>query len=454
MLTPKKTQYADVTINKKDIIANKGLSNVGFKLDESIDNQKTWTAVAGGTNNVYYTDSTGAFTWEHLPAQRYYRINEVSVPDAKYICNDDEYIVFYINSAGEVEMQNQSSLSFGTVLKVNGDATNTITINNDYITTDKFIMNGTTQGKDATAKIGDNVNWKLTATVPEEMAKMKKYDIIDTMSTGLQYVSATINGLDANGKSVYAFVENTDYTITNSESTNKKVTFSFTTTGCKRAVAVNVKTIVVNYTTLVTTDAPLGTAINNSSSVTYSNKFATTSNYTVDTTNPPEVHTSGFQFKKITSNSSALQGVTFKIYATEEDAQAGTNALSFYTYNSTGNLVKTQIATSDADGLVSIMGLTYGTFGNKVNEGTTKYYIVETSTPTGYNLLKDPFEITVGQNTYSYTNTKFDVVNTSKLNLPKTGVIAGTGVAGVGIICLGIALAFAMKKKKNSKTSN
>lgn len=129
------------------------------------------------------------------------------------------------------------------------------------------------------------------------------------------------------------------------------------------------------------------------------------------------------------------------------------NKLSFYTYDANGNKVKTDKAVSDKNGLVSFLGLSYGSFGNDETQGSKDYWVVETSTIGGYNLLKEPFKITVTQKSFEYSTTKTDVVNTPKYELPKTGMVAGATLGGIGIALAGVGIIL-MARKKKAKVNN
>lgn len=442
------TQYADVTMHKVDgMNNNRGLAGAGFTLEKSLNGTSNWSFV--GSRDACITNNNGDFTWTHLPVNVHYRIQEVSAPDNKYICNNDDYITFTLDSTGAVQNLNSDSLTFDTSVESKNDATNIITMANDYVTVDKFVVRNNTNMKHATVKIDERVTWNIRASVPAEMSKMKTYMITDTMGTGLSFneVGMVVSGLGDTGSQINTFEKTKDYTV--SKVNSSVVTISFTTAGCKKAANLNVATISVTYLTDVTKDAPLGRAIENKPNVTYTNNFKTDSTYTTpDITDIPEVHTSGYQLKKVKKDETALTGVTFKLFATKADADKLQNALEFYTYDSDGNVVKTTEAVSGADGLVSFLGLAYGTDGNTVTQGSTKYYIVETSTQEGYNLLKDPVEINVTHNSYDYNNTHKNIVNVAKIPLPPTGVMAGIGTLGIGLIFLAVGFGFSMAKKR------
>lgn len=453
------TKYADVSILKMDSIVNKPLAGVNFSLKESVDNQKTWTDINNSQGvNSYTTDDNGNFTWKHLPSQRYYKINEIAVPDSKYILDNKTDYIFYINKFGQLE--------YNGITDTTGK--NTITINNDYIVPEKYILNtdGKTEankdntpealnttsevrGKDAPTTIGSIVAWLMEANVPAEMKDMSTYDLVDTMGKGLTYKSSSVVAVSDSATTL--LTKDTDYTVTVDSS---KVTFSLTATGIKKVANSNADKIDIYFNTVVNENADLGVKINNTVEAVYTNNINTKST-TIGKPEgqDPETHTSGYQLKKVDTTGKTLEGVTFELYSSEADAKAMTNKLSFYTYDANGNKVKTDKAVSDKNGLVSFLGLSYGAFGDNETNGSKDYWVVETSTIGGYNLLKEPLKITVTQKSFEYANTKTDVVNTHKYELPPTGMVAGVTLGGLGIALAGLGL-FLMARKKKSKVNN
>ena len=453
------TKYADVSVLKMDSMVNKPLAGVSFSLKESVDNQKTWTDINNSEGvNSYTTDKNGNFTWKHLPSQRYYKINEIAVPDSKYILDNKTDYIFYINKFGQLEFNGTTDTT----------GKNTITINNDYVVPEKYILNtnGKTEankvntpealnktsevrGKDAPTNIGSTVAWLMESNVPAEMKDMSTYDLVDTMGKGLTYKSSSVYAVS--NSATTTLTKDTDYTVTTN---GNKVTFSLTAVGIKKVADSKAERIDIYFNTVVNEEADLGVKIDNTVEAVYTNNINTKTTTTGKPETPnPETHTSGYQLKKVDTTGKTLEGVTFELYSSEADAKAMSNKLSFYTYDANGNKVKTDKAVSDKNGLVSFLGLSYGEFGNDETQGSKDYWVVETSTIGGYNLLKEPFKITVTQKSFEYSNTKTDVVNTPKYELPPTGMVAGATLGGLGIALAGVGLIL-MARKKKAKVNN
>ena len=102
--------------------------------------------------------------------------------------------------------------------------------------------------------------------------------------------------------------------------------------------------------------------------------------------------------------------------------------------------------------MVNIRGLIYGAADNLSNQGETAYYVAETKTVNGYQLLKEPFEITINSTSHNYNkDINVTTVNTEEVNYPHTGSNFSWLLAvasGIGIICVGIAAMFIKSKKK------
>ena len=201
---------------------------------------------------------------------------------------------------------------------------------------------------------------------------------------------------------------------------------------------------------------------------------------TDDSENDPEYYDGGFNIKKVTEDgNTVLPDAEFHIALTEADAKAeifladdgkaypkGTPGVTFLT------------ATSDASGLAKFDGLKLDWFTDDNGDGKQdpkeaaeatwpktdpgdgiyihkKYWVVETKSPAGYELLKTPQEVTVDLYTHEDVGgvvvPELTVKNKPKTDLPFTG---GTGtmlliIIAIGAITIGTA-AIAIDKKRRA----
>ena len=378
------TSYSDIKILKKDLSTGKALANAEFRLEESTDGSTYKTKVAtvkSGSNGMIYIDAEGQmFTgWTSISNKK--PVGGTAVPN------------------------------------------NTLELNNEKPTIHKYVLSGTkgTEGVDTTKKIGDTVNWKIKTSIPslkEDLEVMKVYKIVDTMSKGLSYKTASLMLEDKK-----TLAANTDYTVSQSGLT---VTFDI-----KPASLIGYKEVEVYFDTILNSEAAIATDIPNTS-------------YKIKS-EEPTVHTGEYKFKKKDAKGNPIKGVKFAVYSNEESAKNGTNAI--------------MTAESNADGIVSFKGLAYGKFAKTaaqkaadgVDNGSTDYWINEIKTGNGYNLLKDPVKITVNKTSGDDTKT-FPVINTDTPKLTPTGGAAyGFMIAGAGVGVLGFAIFWLVRKHKKSK---
>ncbi|MGP5429061.1 SpaH/EbpB family LPXTG-anchored major pilin [Enterococcus malodoratus] len=195
---------------------------------------------------------------------------------------------------------------------------------------------------------------------------------------------------------------------------------------------------------------------------------------TDESKNNPEYYDGGFNIKKVTEAGADLEGAEFHIALTEEDAEKeifladdgkaypkGTPGVNFLT------------SKSDASGNAKFDGLKLDWYtdddGDKEQDPTNpaentwpktestpgadyihkSYWVVETKSPAGYELLKTPQEVKVDLYTHDNAGPELTVENKSKTDLPFTG---GTGtmlmiIIAIGAITIGTA-AIAIDKKR------
>jgi len=192
----------------------------------------------------------------------------------------------------------------------------------------------------------------------------------------------------------------------------------------------------VYFDAIIDEDAILGTEIPNQAHISYENNVGVDFDADSDI---PEVHTGGINLVKVdASNGQKLAGAKFTLNVKNEDGTY--TPVAFYNNAAMTGEKVTEVVT-DANGNAVFYGLAYGT-----------YYLIETESPEGYNLLSEPVAVPVNAVTH-LTENAVTVKNSAEFRLPETGGI-GTAVftfGGAGIIGAAAMVLLGGKKKKKKK---
>lgn len=328
---------------------------------------------------------------------------------------------YYVVSpeAGSTDPDETESRGTDAMLVNVMDAKATIAMKSVYPTVEKTV-NGENH---ASAQVGDEVQFTLTATVPD-MTGFTAYSFAftDMLSDGLtfkQVDSFTVGGTTLTQDDTAAqpnsykqavtgqslkFEINNAYTLFKNMS-GKKITLKYTVTINSNAIHIN-------------SDNP------NEAKVEYSTNPDGTGS---GESEPSIVHTYtfGFDMEKIDGETKhALPGATFELRADNNGSPAGT-AITLVkdgesyrpaTDDDTSDTV-TQVTTTDT-GIISFVGLAQGT-----------YWLVETDTPDGYNLASPiKVEISATYNTDGTLDEWSVSVNDGEAIRPTQDPTGGTGI--------------------------
>lgn len=476
------TTYGQVTIEKKGYTGGGtgvALEGVQFKLQKQ--NGADWTDItANDSNGSTYnltTDINGKITIAGL-SQGEYRIFEDAYSNTSankgYIL-DAEYHTFTVQKNGQIQVDGNVS------------ANATIQVANHRPDMKKEVKKGDSWAQDAPYGVGDTVPYKITIEVPQNIDKLSTFTATDT-PTGLKDNVGSIKIKDG----TTALTSGTDYTVAAEGTDGFKIDFILTSNTVKACAG---HTVTITYNAVVKDTAVVGGNGNsNNAKLTYTNKI-NSDNTPGTTTNTIEdsavMYSFGIKVKKTTEDGTTpLQGVVFDLY---REAKTGeTPIVDAETVKKTGLdstkswiLVKSGL-TTDANGIIdtsdsaNITNYTHGLANGD-------YYLVETKTVKGYNLLTKPVEVkldvtatttwqktnvydasgnlvkhgTVTKTTFTHTSNNGDatktelavakVVNRKGFTLPVTGGFGTLLFSGIGVLLVlaGVGVLFSLKKKPN-----
>lgn len=505
------THKGSITLKKLGVVGKEAgtpLAGVKFSLERlKDDDTNTWVPYPDDTTTFETTAPDGSVTIDGLKpgTYRFKEIgysNTVAGENRKYVINAGDYYVFTIAEDGKVSRAEDADHSSDYTAE-----NTTVTVKNYAPDIEKTVKDRTSDDyrKAADYNVGDEIPYKITVTVPQNITRLKKFEVTDTPTNLVDQVE------DANGKSLISVQYNSDeglvavptdaYTITKLDNGGFTVAFK-----PAKMAAYAGKQIVISYNAKLTANADMTTDGNsNQAKLEYSNK---TDLNEEEKDNPENNNKRGdetvvytFQIQIVkkadvkdeNGHDIYLEGVTFDLYklagkdeklpdgAVEIDT-ATANALKLPAAGENQKWVKVKSnITTGTDGKVNVNGLANGT-----------YYLVETKTNKGYNLLTAPVEvklsiaykttwnesleykgdvlvkrdvtkkvetftkdgtqtgITVDGKTYGRHDTV--IINRKGFNLPTTGGFGTLLFSGIGVLLVvaGVGVLLSLKKKNRA----
>lgn len=504
------THKGSIKLKKVGVVGEEAgtpLAGVKFSLDRlKDDDTNTWVPYPDDKTTFETTAPDGSVTIDGLKPGTY-RFKEIGYSDTvtgenrKYVINAGDYYVFTIAEDGKVSRAEDADHSSDYTAE-----NTTVTVKNYAPDIEKTVKDRTSDDyrKAADYNVGDEIPYKITVTVPQNITRLKKFEVTDTPTNLEDQVE------DANGKSLISVQYNSDeglvdvpakaYTITKLNNGGFTVAFK-----PAEMAAYAGKQIVISYNAKLTANADMTTDGNsNQAKLEYSNK----TDVKDEDKDAPEnnnkrgdetvVYTFQIQIVKkadVQENGKDifLDGVTFDLYklvgktekipddAVEID-NATANALKLPAAGENQKWVKVKSnITTGTDGKVNVNGLANGT-----------YYLVETKTKQGYNLLTAPVEVklsiaykttwnesleykgdvlvkrdvtkkvetftkdgtqtgvTEGDKTYGRHVTV--IINRKGFNLPTTGGFGTLLFSGIGVLLVvaGVGVLLSLKKKNRT----
>lgn len=460
------TTYGEVKIVKTGRVGNGAeskLKGVNFTLEKWDATANDWKSVTAsdkdGTLFNLKTNENGEISVSGL-SQGKYRFIEQSIDGNNNYIIDQTPIVFEVTKDGEIVYNGgkpQKAIPIPVI--------------NESPDVEKNVIKDGEPKTEADYSVGDKVPYQITVTVPENITKLTTFTVSDTPNHLKYNEDAT---LTCNGAAVSADV----YTIA-TVGDGFKITFK----PADMAEYAGQK-IIINYTaTLLSTADQTGAGNRNDVSLVYSNNIGVDGDGNPTEGDKKEIHDSTFVYTfKVKVNKIAddtqkgLENVEFDLYKEDESGTVTGDAAKALGLDPTKKWIKVNKTSlkTDANGYVEQGGLANG-----------EYYLVETKTASGYNLLKAPVKVTLSiqaqtewVDTYIYDDngnmlkhtvdkkkTTFSggdeggkleytitVVNRKGFDLPTTGGFGTLLFSGIGVLLVvaGVGVLLSLKKKNRA----
>lgn len=512
-----KTSYTGVTLHKQGKTGGVNatateLAGFSFKLEKWSETDKSWFEITseaeGGKDNAGKNDvatttgNDGKITIESL-TQGIYRFTETGGPNnSEYIIDTKTHYVFEVKqdettkqlvvapvTVDQAKGWNDENNNYDCVKKFGSDNVLSIVVDNYKPDVTKFVQNrekdedgNFSYSQDADYSAKDTVNYKLEVVVPENIADLKTFYVEDNPGNKeeLRYIEDSVKVFAGETE----LKADTDFKVDKTTAGGFKVDFK----AVNPATINNQKgkTITIKYQYMLTANANSTVSGNvNNAELNYSHKAKTGEG---EDDKPRKIHDEGVVYTFATNilkkgdDGALLGGVEFELYKevsnenitgkhvlTENDAKAKgldvTKKWVLVEKKSTSNDAKTK-------GQLTFDGLSNGT-----------YYLVETKTNAGYNLLSKPVkvELTIShetswtkdtwdeagkvfnkhsKNTTTFTGTgwngkEFDtttVINRKGFTLPRTGGFGTLLFSAIGALLVvgGVGVLMSTKKKKGN----
>ena len=298
----------------------------------------------------------------------------------------------------------------------------------------KEVKNGSEWKHDADYSVGDKVPYRITVSVPANIAKLKKFALTDT-PTNLKDDVTSVKVTDKTGKTTIPA------TATATADGNGFI-IDFAPADLTTYAGQN---IIVTYNAELLSTAETTTAGNpNTATLEYSNKILPDTDDEANPNKPGEpktdkitdtavVYTFQIQIEKKAekADGTPLADVEFDLYKAVDAGTAGVATAD--------EVKKAGLDSSKAWKKINETSLKTNTEG-KVSQSGLKngeYYLVETKTNETYNLLKAPVKVTLNIAYTTTTKAEYNIDETGKTTLVKHEVekteFKNAGVASDGI---------------------
>lgn len=313
---------------------------------------------------------------------------------------------------------------------------------NEVPTVTKKVYDGEKFSDHNNASIGDTVTFKTEIKIEKGATN---YVLHDEMGKGLELVEVLHKLFHFVAPEGYPEPKENDYTVErNKQEDSDGFTISFKDSYIQTLPAGNYLTL--TYYAKVTNDAPINTAMNNKTWLTFGDNNTSTNESETKT------YTFGipvFKYTKKGLKETPLAGASFALYDDEDctklvdliQSSNGENYRLFIKGDENAN--KVLAVTTNDTGSFNITGLKAGA-----------YYLKEIEAPKGYNKLAAPIKVEIDNNGNVKVNDadvdKVKVENKTGTLLPSTGGMGTTMIYMAGAILV-IASGIVLVSKKKSK---
>lgn len=517
------TVKGTIYLEKKGVIGNDkanetALPGVKFKLERLNDGVELtkavdadWTLIKPAKKGseeqkeYFVTGSEGKIEVADLTpgTYRFTELGYETKQDNKYIVNGGDRYVFVVGKDGHTVSKPADDIYTNNGdYKVSNTTIGTVTVYNYAPDVDKQVQ----KHGDASAwqdaadyNVGDKIPYKITVTVPENIARLKTFVVKDT-PTNLDDDKETIQVQCVNSTGTATLNQGTSENpgeikeIREIVGSNSDKGFEIEFNPDKMANYAG-KEIVITYSATLK-DAAVSTTAGNTNKVSlvYSNKVKTdvapeTKDDKKQVQDETVVYTFKIKINKTNEGGTGLNGVEFDLY---KEVPAGTtNAITGNPAKELGlDITKSWLKVNEQPLTTKTVGSENGILEvNGLANGT--YKIVETKTLKDYNLLKEPVDVSLNI-AYKTTWTKTDtysngvcvktevkkaqedfttgrestnggtqsgvgnigmitktIINRKGFNLPVTGGFGTLLFSGIGVLLVlaGVSVLFSLKKK-------
>lgn len=511
IVNPKnKTEYAGITLQKKGKTGSQEDTTVmggyEFKLEKYIDgsdgNPGTWIEItratkngvdnAGDPLNLTTSSVSGTIVISDLSAGVYRFTEKTTTGKDGYIVDGKTHYIFKVNGSNieeittEEEKTKYSEAGYNNVFDAKDAGGNRVNIYNHRPDVEKQVTKRDGSfGKEADYNIGDRVPYVVTVKVPENITSLKKFVLEDKPTNLIDDVN-----------SVKVYKDNTEvsgfYTVAK-DGDGFTITFNPSEMADYAGV-----TLTIKYEAELQ-DSAVATTDGNSNTIklSYSNQILpTTTPGEEPSENTIEDRTFVYTFKinivkTAEDKTTRLGGVKFDLYKKVKTTELTQEEID----NSITNVAagKLGLQVSDDTTWVKITTLTTSNAEDPMTKGTAEYkglaygtyYLVETETVNGYNLLSAPVkvELNVSAKTVWTEKNKYDdkgnlvkhdvtkkettfensqdtttgytlttIINRKGFDLPVTGGFGTLLFSGIGVLLVvaGVGVLLSLKKKNRA----